>query len=335
MKFKNMLAMNLHLFEGGAAAGAGAGAAAAGNGGETGDTNGAVPGHTRRGRLGEFDNVVFGKQDAGAAAAGTVTNAQEQPHAAGGATDQGVQTTSDTLEARRKAYMDLVNSAEYKDIHSNEMQRVLNRRFAETRNLEAQVQAQQPIIDMLAQRYNVQGGDTKQLMDALENDNAYWSEAAEDAGMTVEQYKKFRKLQRDNAALLAAQQGQQRRDMARQQAQRWFQESEALKAKFPKFDLSAEMQDPAFMSMLRSGTPVEHAYKIMHFDELMTDAVSVTAADTERRVVGNVRAKGTRPTENGTAAQSAFTIRDDVSKLSKKERAEIARRALRGDEIHF
>ena len=200
--------------------------------------------------------MVFGKQDAGAAAAGTVTNAQEQPHAASRQIDQGVQTTSDTLEARRKAYMDLVNSAEYKDIHSNEMQRVLNRRFAETRNLEAQVQAQQPIIDMLAQRYNVQGGDTKQLMDALENDNAYWSEAAEDAGMTVEQYKKFRKLQRDNAALLAAQQGQQRRDMARQQAQRWFQESEALKAKFPKFDLSAEMQDPAFMSMLRSGTPV-------------------------------------------------------------------------------
>ena len=340
MKFKNMPTMNLRLFDGGSAgaAGAGAGATATGNIGE-GETQGAVPGKARRGKSGEFSNVVFGKQGNGATATGAVTNAQERSPVAGADNNQGVQVTSDTLEARRKAYMDFVNSAENKDIHTQEIQRVLNRRFSETRNLETQVQAQQPIIDMLMQRYNIQGGDTTKLMEALENDNAYWSEAAENAGMTVEQYKTFQKLQRDNAALLAAEQGRQSREQAKRQAQQkaqqWFQEGEALKAKYPKFDLAKEMQNPEFVSMLKSNTPVEHAYKMVHFDELMNDAVNVTAANTERRVVGNIRARGNRPAENGTAAQSAFTVRDDASKLTKKERAEVARRALRGDNITF
>lgn len=337
MKFKNLLAINLHLFDGGASAGGaagGAGAAAPGDGGAQGDTNGAVPGSTRRGKSGEYANVRFGKQPNGATATGTVTSAQTEPHAAGGDNNQGVQSTSDTLEDRRKAFRDMVNG-EFKDVYAEETQRIINRRFSDTRTLEAQVQAQQPLIDLLMQRYNIGDGDIQKLTAALENDNAYWSEAAEEAGMSVEQYKQFQKMKRDNAALLAAQRGRQQQEALQQQAQKWFQEAQAVKAKFPNFDLSTELKDPAFTAMLRAGTPVEHAYKVRHFDELMDSAMQITTATTEKRVVGNVRARGNRPAENGTTAQSAFTIKDDVSKLSKKDRAEAARQAMRGVKIEF
>ena len=337
MKFKNLLTINLNLFDGGAAAGGaagGAGAAASGDGSAKGDTNGAVPGNTRRGKSGEFSNVLFGKQNAGAAATGTVTNAQDQSPAAGVDNNQGVQSTSDTLEERRKAFRDMV-TGEFKDVYAEETQRIINRRFSDTRTLEAQVQAQQPLIDLLMQRYNIGDGDIKKLTAALENDNAYWSEAAEEAGMSVEQYKQFQKMKRENEAFHAAQRGRQQQEAQQQQAQKWYQEAQEVKAKFPKFDLSTELQNPNFTAMLRAGTPVEHAYKVLHFDELMDNAMQVTAANTEKRVVGNVRARGNRPAENGTAAQSAFTIKDDVSKLSKKERAEVARRAMRGDNISF
>lgn len=337
MKFNNMLAINLHLFDGGAPAGGavgGAGAAAPGDGGAQGDTKGAVPGSTRRGKSGEYANVRFGKQPSGATATGTVTSAQTEPHAAGGDNNQGVQSTSDTLEDRRKAFRDMVNG-EFKDVYAEETQRIINRRFSDTRTLEAQVQAQQPLIDLLMQRYNIGDGDIQKLTAALENDNAYWSEAAEEAGMSVEQYKQFQKMKRDNAALLAAQRGRQQQEALQQQAQKWFQEAQAVKAKFPNFDLSTELKDPTFTAMLRAGTPVEHAYKVRHFDELMDNAMQITTATTEKRVVGNVRARGNRPAENGTTAQSAFTIKDDVSKLSKKDRAEAARQAMRGVKIEF
>ena len=337
MKFKNMLAINLRMFDGGAAAGGsagGAGAAASGDGGAQGDTNGAVPGTTRRGKSGEYANVLFGKQGDGTTATGAVTSAQTEPHAAGGENTKGVQNTSDTLEDRRKAFREMVNG-EFKDVFTEETQRIINRRFGETRTLESQVQAQQPVIDMLMQRYNIADGDMKKLAAALENDSAYWSEAAEEAGMSVEQYKEFQRVKRENEAYQKAERAQKGREYAQQQSQKWFQEAQAVKEKFPNFDFAAELQNPSFVSMLKSGTPVEHAYKVLHFDELMSDAVQVTASSTEKRVVDNIRAKGTRPAENGTTAQSAFTIKDDVSKLSKKDRAEIARQSMRGTKIVF
>lgn len=64
MNFKHLLDIRLNLFDGGGAAGgAGAGAAASGDGapGTQGETQ-ASPASTRRGKSGEYQNVIFGKQ---------------------------------------------------------------------------------------------------------------------------------------------------------------------------------------------------------------------------------------------------------------------------------
>ena len=339
MKHNNLLDIRLDLFDGGAAAG-GAGAGAAASGGQAGDGNqgdakGAVPGNTRRGKSGEYSNVVFGKQPAATAdGTGTVTQQQEQPSDAGSGNNQDAQTTSSTLEDRRKAFHDLVNG-EYKDVYAEETQRIIDRRFRETKTLQDTVNRNQPLIDMLMQRYKITDGDIGKLTRAIENDDAYWSEAAEEAGMSVEQYKEFQRLQRENEQLVRMQRAQMGQQRANQQLQQWYSEAQQLKAKFPGFNLDAEVQNPQFVSMLKAGIPVEHAYKVIHMDEIVTDAMRTSAADTEKRVVENVRAKGTRPQENGTAAQSAFTIKDDVSKLSRKDRAEIAKRVMHGETISF
>ena len=55
----------------------------------------------------------------------------------------------------------------------------------------------------------------------------------------------------------------------------------------------------------------------------------------ELDTVDGIRAKGARPQENGTTSQGAFIVKDDVSKLSKRDRAEIIRRAARGEHIEF
>lgn len=72
-------------------------------------------------------------------------------------------TTSNTLEAKRRAFQDLVNG-EYKDIYTEETQRIIDRRFRETRNLEQQVGQYQPVIDMLMQRYQIGDGDMGKLI---------------------------------------------------------------------------------------------------------------------------------------------------------------------------
>lgn len=341
MKSENLLNIRLDLFDGGAAAGgdgAGAAAPASQNGDGAKGGSQAAPGSTRRGKSGEFQNVLFGKQSAPAAAGeGGGQEGQQQSSVAGSDKDKqpGVTTTSDTLEARRKAFQDLVNSEEYKEIYTEETQRIINRRFRETQNLEQQVARNQPLIDMLMQRYKISDGDIGKLTAAIENDDAYWSEAAEEAGMSVEQYKQFQKLQRENAALMRDQQQRRSQQAAQQQLQKWYGEAEQVKGVYPSFDLNAEVKNQQFLSMLKSGVPMQHAYEVVHLDDIKAGVAKMQAKATERQVVDGIRAKGTRPQENGTTSQSAFTVKDDVSKLTKSERAEIARRVARGEIIKF
>ena len=338
MIFERLQDIQLDLFEGGAAAGGeGAGAAASGNGGASGaqgETK-AGPASTRRGRSGEFSNVRYGRQAAPAEAGGAAADGrQAQSSDAGSDEKKGVSVTSDTLEARRKAFRDLVDG-EYKDIYTEETQRIIDRRFRETRNLERQVGQYQPVIDMLMQRYRIGDGDMGKLSQAIENDDAYWSEAAEEAGMSVEQYKQFQRLQRENRELLRQQRQRQADESVQRQLLQWYGQAEEMRALYPGFDLGAEVKNPQFVSLLKSGIPVQHAYEVIHMDEIKAGVAAMQAKATEKQVVDGIRAKGARPQENGTAAQSAFTVKDDVSKLSRKDRAEIARRVARGEIIEF
>lgn len=327
MKFNDILHVTLDLFDG--AAGAAASGAGEGAGsGTQGETQQTSPAATRRGSSGEYSNVKFGKQDQPAAAGGQQAN----PPDAGEESKKGVETTSDTLEDKRKAFRALVDG-EYKDQYTEDTQRIIDRRFRETKNLETQLSQQKPILDMLMQRYKIGDGDLGKLTQAIENDNAYWSQAAEEAGMSVEQYKQFQKLQRENAQLLQAQRRSQNQQAAEKQLQKWYQEAEAMKADYPGFDLGRESQDPQFLSMLRSGVPVKLAYEVMHMDEIKSTVAQTTAQQTEKQVVEGIRAKGARPAENGTSSQSGFVVKDDPAKWTKKDRAEIVRRVQRGEQI--
>ena len=328
-----LLDVSLRLFDGeGGAAAPAAGEGAAGDGNKGGSQ--ASPAPTRRGKSGGFQNVLFGKQGDEPTAAGDEPGPEgkAQPSAAGKGKEGDVVTTSNTLEDRRKAFQELVNG-EYKDIYTEETQRIIDRRFREARNLEERAAKQQPVIDMLMQRYKIADGDLGKLAAAVENDNAYWSEAAEEAGMSVEQYKQFQKLQRENAALLRAQRMRQNQQAAQQQLQKWYSEGEQVKAVYPNFDLGAESKNPQFISMLKAGVPVQHAYEVIHMDEIKAGVAQSTARQTEKQVVDGIRAKGNRPAENGTSSQSAFTVKDDPHKWTKQDRAEVARRVARGETI--
>ena len=328
MKFSDILHVTLNLFDG--AAGAAASGTGEGTGsGAQGETQQTSPAATRRGSSGEYSNVKFGKQDQPAAAGGQQAN---PPDAGEESKKQGVKTTSDTLEDKRRAYRAMVDG-EYKDQYTEDTQRIIDRRFRETKNLETQLSQQKPILDMLMQRYKIGDGDLGKLTQAIENDNAYWSQAAEEAGMSVEQYKQFQKLQRENAQLLQAQRRSQNQQAAEKQLQKWYQEAEAMKADYPGFDLGRESQDPQFLSMLRSGVPVKLAYEVMHMDEIKSTVAQTTAQQTEKQVVEGIRAKGARPAENGTSSQSGFVVKDDPAKWTKKDRAEIVRRVQRGEQI--
>lgn len=323
-----LLKMNLQLFNDGGAGAEGAGEASEG----APKVENKMSGSNRRSKAGEFDNVVFGKQDSAPETDTTMT--PDTGEDATGAGETEVKTTSNTLEEKRKAYEDMING-EYKDIHQEKFQEVFNRRFKEVKGLENSLAAQQPVIDMLMSRYGITDGDVSKLERALEEDTEYWERVAEDHGMTVEQYQRMQKIERENAQLRAIRQREVNQAQFQNQIDTWYQEAESVKNLYPSFDFKAECQNKEFLKLLQSGVGVEHAYKMMHFDELTEKAARVAAQTADAQATARIKAKASRPSENGTSTQSAAIVRSDVSSLTRKERAEIARRVQRGEKIVF
>ncbi len=308
----------LTLFgEGGDGGTTAAGAAPSEGAGNQGDQNQGVS--TRRSK-GEYANVMFGKQDA----AEGQTDAKE---ATAGQTDGKTSTDDD-----RKAYEELIKG-KYKDFFTQDTQRIINQRFKETKQQEATLKKQGEVLQTLMDRYKVT--DIDSLSSAIESDDTMWEDAADEAGMTVKQYKELQKLKRQNAEYQQMQMQEETDRRAQETLAQWYAEADALKKTFPSFDLDMECQNPAFVNMLKHGLSVEHAYKTIHLDEIVTEAMKTTAKAAEKRVVDNVRAKGTRPLENGVNGNATFTIKDDVHQLTRADRAEIARRAARGERIQF
>ena len=331
--------INLKMFDGGAAAGGGA---AVGGGDSAGSTSTGADASTqsttfqaetkrngssrRSGKsTGALSNVVYGKQDAD-----TVNPAAEGR--TGSTTD--VSTSSDTLEAKRAAFEELI-SGEYKDMFTERTQGIIDRRFKETKNLEAQLKGQQPVIDMLMSKYKITDGDISKLTQAIDKDDTYWEEAAEEAGLTVEQYKTVQKLQRENEAFRKAQMQAIGQQQANAQIGEWVRQGEAVKAIYPDFDIRNELRNPEFAKMLKNGIAMQTAYEVIHMNELLTGAARVAAQKAEQNTVAKLKSKAARPSENGTSSSSSAVIKNDVSKLTKADRAEIARRAARGEIIKF
>lgn len=330
-----LLDIDLRLFDG-AAAGAGAGSAGEGaqQGGES-----ALPkadakkstGSSRRGKTGAYDNVVFGKQDA--AEPGTTNTPAAEGKGEGNA-KTGVSTTSDTLEAKRKAFRDMI-AGEYKDVFQEEFQTTFNRRFKETKGMETALNAQKPIMDILAQRYNITDGDASKILNAVEQDSVYWEDAAEEAGLTVEQYKAMKKLERENAEFQQMRQRQQANEAAQQKMNQWYAEAEQVKQLYPGFDFRAETGNKQFTDLLKKGISVQQAYELVHRDEINA-AIAKNAAQTAgQQMAAKIQTKAARPQENGMSSQSAVIVKNDVHNLSKADRAEAARQAMRGKRIQW
>lgn len=177
-------------------------------------------------------------------------------------------------------------------------------------------------------------GESETLPTESETADAPASGPGEKTGARDPEAEKARRmewLRREGERLLQKREEQLRRERVGRQARRWYREGELTGRIYPQFDMGRELDNPLFQTLLRAGVPVRQAYETTHMEDIKSLLAQQVARQTEKRVVDAIRAKGSRPAENGTAGQSAFTVKQDVSKFSRQDRAEIARRVQRGE----
>ena len=319
MKEKTILFnLDLQLFGEGAAAGGDGGTGAEGTTGATGAA--AVP--QTKGVKNPLADVKYGIQDDAQAA-----NVQTKVTDADG-------TTAESID--RNAEFEKLIKGEYKDLYDAKMQDTIQKRLKGTKETVEKYEALTPMLEMLAKKYGVDASDVKALNKAIEEDDSYYEQEAIDKGLSVEQLKEIRRMERENTELKKQMEEQATKDKANELYNAWLTQSEQLKGIYPSFNLEGELQNPQFLDLLKiPGVDVRTAYELVHKDDIIAGAMQFAVKTAEQKISNKIAANGARPTENGMSSQSAAVVKSDVSALSKQDILEVMRRVQRGDKVSF
>ena len=306
MKFKTFIPMlSLQLF----AEGAGDGGTAEGQGVTAGVAS------QQKGVSNPLADVKYGIQEEAAPAA----EVQNNP----------------TAVVDRNAEFERLIKGEYKDLYDARMQDTIQKRLKSSKETVDKYNELTPTLDMLAKKYGVDIGDIASLNKAIQEDDSYYEEEALERGISVQQLKEIRKMERENAALKAQMEQAKRQENGKKLYAAWMQQADEAKKIYPSFDIRTEMSNPKFVDLLRSNIDVRTAYEVLHKDDIIRGAMQFTAQTVESKIAKKVASNGARPAENGMSSQSAAVVKSDVSQLSKADRAEIIRRVQRGEKIRF
>ena len=243
-------------------------------------------------------------------------------------------TTATNID--REAEFEKLIKGEYKDLYDSRMQDTIQKRLKGQKETVDKYEALAPTLETLAKKYGVDASDIDALNKAIEEDDTYYEEEALEKGITVEQLKQFKKMEKENAELKKLRDEKNAKEAAEQKVASWMEESKQVKAIYPQFDLKSELQNPKFVDLLRvPGVDVRTAYELTHKDEIIAGAMQFTAKTVEKKIADKIAANGARPTENGLNSQSASLTKSDVSQLSKADILEIQRRVARGEKVTF
>ena len=298
--------LNLKMFDGagGASSGTGDGTGTATSGANEGTSSGANNSK-------DLSKVVYGKQP---------TVAED--------------TSSNTRDDAQSRYNEYRNG-EGKDFINKEIENAVKRRFKDHSELKKSNDKMQSVMNAVAMKYGIDPTDTDGILKAVAEDESYYETAADEAGMSVEQYKKMKQLEAENAQLQAIRQEEDRRREFDAKYAEWCMQADFAKNEYPNLDLNTEMQNKDFFGLLTRGIDVKTAYQVIHHDEIIQSAISTATQAVQQQTVNNIRSKGLRPDESAGSSQAGFTFKADPHKWTKADREEIAKRVARGEKIRL
>ena len=342
--------LNLRLFEG-EGGGAGAAPAATGTGEAAGQAAEITPGTVLEDGTQVDDRLAarMKRQEERRRARGqaplytktqTTEGQQEQPVQA------EPQQADEPAESQDEKWQALIKG-EYKDQFGKAVSDAIQRRFKNqqdaTKELAAaneKLAALQPVIESLARQHGIDGNDLQALAKAVQSNDPKIEEEAEAAGMTTESYITMKRIEEANARYEQEKQQDRMQKQVQEHYAKLAQQAEALKQKFPDFDLQAELFNPnddRFMKMTspEGGLDVETAYYAIHHRELEPQAMAYGIQRAQQQMAQTLQANGRRPSEAAMSGGQATNFQIDPRKMTKAERADLIRRSRLGEKIEL
>lgn len=234
---------------------------------------------------------------------------------------------------REAEFEELING-KYKDLYEAKFKSALDKRFKNQKDAQSELDKYKSVMPRIAEKYKTEN-DIDSIIKALDDDDSIYEEEAMEKGIPVEVLKEMKQAQAENDELKRLQQEEQ----ARKVFERWVQESEELKSKFPNFELETELQNPTFKALLSNPMfecSMEQAYISTHYNELLTSGMQTALQRGKQEAVDNILAQKGRPQENGVKTSSVGVItKTNPSQFNSNDLKEIRRRVQNGEKIIF
>lgn len=293
--------------------------------------------HDDAGEAGTDGNGSSSSQSRARVEYGKADDSASQQTGQSTASQSGV-ATGEGQGTDRKAEFERLIKGDYKDLYEQRVQAALNRRFKNQNDLQSKIEAYESVINPLIDLYATD--DMGELRTRVLNDNGMFEQAADEMGMSLEQYAVYMDQQRKLQQMEAEQAERDRNAQAQATYSDWENQAEALKEIYPNFDLASEVESHdeedgsnRFIQLLSAGVDVKTAYEALHLGDIMTSTAQQVGEAVRNQTVDTIRARGMRPAENGLSEQAGVIRKSDPSKFTAEDRKEIVRRAHRGETI--
>lgn len=227
-----------------------------------------------------------------------------------------------------------LKSGQFKSHFDNDVQTILKGRLKGAEENQQRMDKLTPMLAEMAKRMGKDPTDIDGIVAQYMDDDSLYEEESIKTGTPIPVLKKLHQMekQRDDAQAQVSQFTQEAQNRAH--IINLIQQGEALKVKYPQFDLQTEMQNERFVAMTapNGGLSVEEAYYALHHRELASSAMQFAAQQAQQQAAQTIQANMARPTENGVSSGApAAEWRSDPRNLSKQDLREIARRVHAGD----
>lgn len=272
-----------------------------------------------------------GAEGEGAATAEVVTETQTADETENATQEQAEngQNATDNQEDLDTEFKELIKG-KYKSQYEKSIKENVGRRLKGTDKLRDQVNAQNPIMDVLKKRYGVE--DAGELLRAVEEDALYIRKQATETGESEDSILSKIRSERSDAEIARL----KNEEATRQKVAGWQNEANLLKeSSYPNLDLYTELGNKDFVKMLELGVPMKQAYEAIHHDDLLRSAVSIATQKTKKQTEDTIKAGTNRVRENGLSSQAASQTTVNVDNLTGKDIMAILKKVENGEKITF
>ena len=214
----------------------------------------------------------------------------------------------------------------FKKEFSDKVRNIISRRLKEVKALKEKAEKDAAIVEMIMKKFNVKNGDAEEIERMIdENMNQTANNVNKNATRLIQ------RLVSENNYLKKENEKRIREAKTQSLAERIRTQAEETKKIYNDFDLKKELNNPEFCRLIRLGVSVKNAYEVINIDGILDN----NSKEAEKQVIDSIRYKTNRPVENGSELTGGILLSNGISKLTKKQRAELAKRAASGEKIEF